>query len=138
MPSKIRFPTASLPKQINPDFGYIPDPSLNSHFILSEMSGVDGDIQAVSQSGGSFQSKLVDTLTGLSNANKERKGEIDSLRHDHEELKKNHESFVTSAERENDLRKNEIKSLEEKMQKENQVMMFLIFLAIRLCIYCLA
>jgi len=34
--------------------------------------------------------------------------------------KKNHESFVTSAERENDLRKNEIKSLEEKMQKENQ------------------
>merc|ERR1712242_103405 len=49
-----------------------------------------------------------------------RKGEIDSLRHDHEELKKNHEAFVTSAERENDLRKNEIKSLEEKMQKENQ------------------
>jgi hypothetical protein len=84
------------------------------------MSGVDSDISAVSQSGGSFQSKLVDTLTGLSNANKERKGEIDSLRHDHEELKKNHESFVTSAERENDLRKNEIKSLEEKMQKENQ------------------
>lgn len=81
---------------------------------------VDGDIQAVGQSGGTFQQKLVDTLTGLSNANKERKGEIDSLRHDHEELKKNHESFVTSAERENDLRKNEIKSLEEKMQKENQ------------------
>merc|ERR1712025_34308 len=84
------------------------------------MSGIDGDIQAVGQSGGTFQSKLVDTLTGLSNANKERKGEIDSLRHDHEELKKNHEAFVTSAERENDLRKNEIKSLEEKMQKENQ------------------
>jgi len=81
---------------------------------------VDGDIQAVGQSGGTFQSKLVDALTGLSNANKERKGEIDSLRHDHEELKKNHEAFVTSAERENDLRKNEIKSLEEKMQKENQ------------------
>merc|ERR1739846_47146 len=84
------------------------------------MSGVDGDIQAVGQSGGTFQSKLVDTLTGLSNANKERKGEIDSLRHDHEELKKNHEQFVTSAERENDLRRNEIKSLEERMQKENQ------------------
>ena len=99
---------------------------------------VDGDIQAVGQSGGTFQSKLVDALTGLSNANKERKGEIDALRHDHEELKKNHESFVVSAERENDLRKNEIKSLEEKMQKENQVMIFFIFLAIRLCIYCLA
>merc|ERR1739848_742633 len=41
-------------------------------------------------------------------------------RGDPEELKKNHEAFVTSAERENDLRRNEIKSLEEKMLKENQ------------------
>merc|ERR1712186_231023 len=39
---------------------------------------------------------------------------------DHEQLRKDHDSFVTSAERENDLRKNVIKSLEEKMQKENQ------------------
>merc|ERR1712020_281250 len=65
-------------------------------------------------------SRLWGNLVELSKVNKERKGEIDSLRHDHEELKKNHEAFVTSAERENDLRKNEIKSLEEKMQKENQ------------------
>ena len=108
---------------------YVQVLSVKSYILssFSEMSGVDGDIQAVGQSGGTFQSKLVDTLTGLSNANKERKGEIDSLRHDHEELKKNHEAFVTSAERENDLRKNEIKSLEEKMQKENQVMIFFIF-----------
>merc|ERR1711881_628327 len=59
-------------------------------------------------------------LNGLLNANKERKSEIDGLRKDHEELKKNHEQFVTSAERENDLRRNEIKSLEERMQKENR------------------
>merc|ERR1719492_313485 len=82
--------------------------------------GVDEDVSAMHDSGNNFNSKLVDTLTGLSNANKERKGEIDSLRHDHEELKKNHEAFVTSAERENDLRKNEIKSLEERTQKDNQ------------------
>lgn len=84
------------------------------------MSGLDGDIQAVANSGGTFQQKLVDSLSGLLNANNERKSEIASLRNDHEELKKNHESFVTSAERENDLRKNEIKSLEERMMKENQ------------------
>ena len=85
------------------------------------MSGLAGDISAVGNSGGTFQSKLVDSLQGLLNANNERKSEIDSLRNDHEELKKNHDSFVVSAERENDLRKNEIKSLEEKMLKENQV-----------------
>ncbi len=32
-----------------------------------------------------------------------------SSRNDHEELKKAHESFQTSMERENDLRKNEIR-----------------------------
>merc|ERR1711881_389438 len=52
--------------------------------------------------------------------NSERKSEIDALRGDHEDLKKAHEQFQTSAERENDLRKNEIKSLEEKCMKENQ------------------
>merc|ERR1712002_430560 len=67
-----------------------------------------------------FQQKLNDTLLGLINANNDRKSEIEALRGDHEELKKNHDAFVTSAERENDLRKNEIKSLEEKMLKENQ------------------
>jgi len=81
---------------------------------------LDSDLQAVSDNGGTFQSKLVDTLKGLIGANNDRKSEIDSLRGDHEELKKNHESFVVSAERENDLRRNEIKSLEEKMLKENQ------------------
>lgn len=81
---------------------------------------LEADVQAVCDNGGTFQAKLADTLRGLLNANNDRKSEIDTLRGDHEELKKNHESFVTSAERENDLRKNEIKSLEERMMKENQ------------------
>jgi len=84
------------------------------------MSSLDSDISACNQAGGTFQDKLAASLNGLLNANKERKSEIDGLRKDHEELKKNHEQFVTSAERENDLRRNEIKSLEERMQKENQ------------------
>jgi len=84
------------------------------------MSSLEADVQAVSDNGGTFQSKLTDTLRGLIQHDKDRKSEIDALRGDHEELKKAHESFVVSAERENDLRKNEIKSLEEKMQKENQ------------------
>lgn len=82
---------------------------------------LEADVEAVCDNGGTFQAKLADTLRGLLNANNDRKSEIDSLRNDHEELKKNHEAFVTSAERENDLRRNEIKSLEEKMLKENQV-----------------
>merc|ERR1739848_469055 len=84
------------------------------------MSSLDGDVQAVADNGGTFQSKLVDTLRGLVGANNDRKAEIDTLRGDHEELKKAHEGFVVSAERENDLRRNEIKSLEERMMKENQ------------------
>ena len=83
---------------------------------------LDADVQAVADNGGSFQNKLVDTLRGLLGANNDRKSEIDALRNDHEELKKGHEAFVVSAERENDLRKNEIKSLEERMMKENQVL----------------
>ena len=60
---------------------------------------------------------------GLINANHDRKDEIDALRNDHEALKKAHEDFQNSAERENDLRKNEIRSLEEKQQKDNQARM---------------
>jgi len=82
--------------------------------------GLDDDVQAVADNGGTFQNKLADSLKGLISANNERKSEIDSLKGDHEQLRKDHDSFVTSAERENDLRKNEIKSLEEKMLKENQ------------------
>jgi len=82
--------------------------------------GLDDDVQAVADNGNTFQNKLADSLRGLISANNERKSEIESLKGDHEQLRKDHDSFVTSAERENDLRKNEIKSLEEKMLKENQ------------------
>ena len=82
---------------------------------------LEADVQACADNGMNFQNKLADTLRGLLNANNDRKSEIDALRGDHEELKKNHEAFVNTAERENDLRRNEIKSLEERMQKENQV-----------------
>merc|ERR1712048_299873 len=80
----------------------------------------EDDVSAVADNGATFQSKLADSLRGLISANNERKSEIDALRGDHEQLRKDHDSFVTSAERENDLRRNEIKSLEEKMLKENQ------------------
>ena len=82
---------------------------------------MDNDVKAAFDAGNNFQQKLNDTLLGLISANNDRKSEIDALRGDHEELKKNHEAFVVTAERENDLRKNEIKSLEERTQKDNQV-----------------
>jgi len=82
--------------------------------------GVDEDVSAMHDSGNNFNSKLVDSLRGLISSNNERKAEIEALRGDHEQLRKEHDAFVTSAERENDLRKNEIKSLEERTQKDNQ------------------
>merc|ERR1712227_617409 len=69
---------------------------------------------------GSFNTKLRDTLQGLLQANNERKSEIDGLRSDHDQLRKDHDALVNTTERENDLRKNEIKSLEERQQKDNQ------------------
>merc|ERR1712172_39939 len=102
-------------------------PSSDFSFLLSSVSqkkglkmGLDDDVKAVADNGGTFQSKLADSLMGLISANNERKSEIDSLRADHDTLRKDHDSFQASAERENDMRRNEIKSLEEKMLKENQ------------------
>ena len=81
---------------------------------------MDGDLEATYNACETFNNKLADTLRGLIGANNDRKSEIDALRNDHEELKKNHEAFQNSMERENDLRKNEIRSLEERQQKDNQ------------------
>jgi len=81
---------------------------------------MDNDLNATYEACNTFNNKLKDTLMGLIGANNDRKGEIDGLRSDHDTLRKDHDSFVTSMERENDLRKNEIKSLEEKTAKENQ------------------
>lgn len=80
---------------------------------------MDANLTATFDACSNFNTKLKDTLAGLIGANNERKAEIDGLRSDHDTLKKDHDSFVVSAERENDLRKNEIKSLEERQQKDN-------------------
>jgi len=81
---------------------------------------MDNDVTATFDACNDFNTKLRDTLSGLLNANNDRKAEIDALRSDHDTLRKDHDAFVNSMERENDLRKNEIKSLEERTQKDNQ------------------
>merc|ERR1711881_126453 len=79
----------------------------------------EGDVSACFDAGNSFNSKLKDALTGLVKANADRKSEIDALRGDHDQLKKDHDALEVTTTRENDLRKNEIKSLEEKQTKDN-------------------
>jgi len=81
---------------------------------------MEGVIAAANEAGNGFQSKLHDALSGLVQANNERKAEIDGLRGDHDQLKKDHDALEVTTTRENDLRKNEIKSLEERQQKDNQ------------------
>ena len=49
---------------------------------------MEADMQATFDNCNNFNTKLQDTLKGLINANAERKSEIDSLRGDHEDLKK--------------------------------------------------
>merc|ERR1711933_394293 len=79
----------------------------------------DGDVSACFDAGNSFNTKLKDALSGLVKANNDRKSEIDALRGDHDQLKKDHDAMEVTTTRENDLRKNEIKSLEEKQTKDN-------------------
>merc|ERR1712203_787782 len=79
----------------------------------------DGDVSACFDAGNGFNNKLKDALSGLVKANNDRKSEIDALRGDHDQLKKDHDALEVTTTRENDLRKNEIKSLEEKQQKDN-------------------
>lgn len=81
---------------------------------------MEGAIAASFDSGNSFNQKLNDALTSLCQANNERKAEIEGLRGDHDQLKKDHDALEVTTTRENDLRKNEIKSLEERQQKDNQ------------------
>merc|ERR1712183_404976 len=80
----------------------------------------EGDVGACFDAGNSFNDKLKNALSGLVNANNDRKAEIDALRGDHDQLKKDHDALEVTTTRENDLRKNEVKSLEEKQQKDNQ------------------
>merc|ERR1739844_860437 len=79
----------------------------------------EGDVAACFDAGNAFNTKLKDALTGLVKANADRKSEVDGLRGDHDQLKKDHDALEVTTTRENDLRKNEIKSLEEKQQKDN-------------------
>merc|ERR1712088_1066296 len=79
----------------------------------------DGDVSACFDAGNSFNTKLKDALSGLVKANNDRKSEIDALRGDHDQLNKDHDALEVTTTRENDLRKNEIKSLEEEQTKDN-------------------
>merc|ERR1739844_333781 len=81
---------------------------------------MEADLTATFDACNTFNNKLKDTITGLIKANTDRKTEIDALRGDHDQLKSDHDALVVTTERENDLRKNEIKSLEERQQKDNQ------------------
>merc|ERR1711926_75386 len=74
----------------------------------------DGDVSACFDAGNSFNTKLKDALSGLVKANNDRKSEIDALRGDHDQLKKDHDALEVTTTREN-----EIKSLEEKQTKDN-------------------
>merc|ERR1739838_102697 len=81
---------------------------------------MEADLTATFDAGNNFNAKLRDTLMGLIGQNTERIAEIEALRGDHQQLKKDHDALEVTTTRENDLRKNEIKSLEERQQKDNQ------------------
>merc|ERR1712212_1339510 len=80
---------------------------------------MDNDLNATYEACNNFNTKLKDTIMGLINANSDRKSEIDGLRGDHDKLRSDHDAFVNSMERENDLRKNEIKTLDSWAKGEN-------------------
>merc|ERR1712107_591415 len=94
-------------------------PPLNHPPAPQPETMADGDVSACFDAGNSFNTKLKDALSGLVKANNDRKSEIDALRGDHDQLKKDHDALEATTTRENDLRKNEIKSLEEKQTKDN-------------------
>jgi len=81
---------------------------------------MEANLTATFDACNTFNTKLKDTIQGLIGANSERKAEIEALKGDHEQLRKDHDALEVTTTRENDLRKNEIKSLEEKQGKDNQ------------------
>jgi len=81
---------------------------------------MEANLTATFDACNTFNTKLKDTIQGLIGANGERKAEIEALKGDHEQLRKDHDALEVTTTRENDLRKNEIKSLEEKQGKDNQ------------------
>merc|ERR1711997_377816 len=81
---------------------------------------MEDNLAATFDAGNSFNTKLRDTLQGLLAANNDRKSEIEALRGDHDQLKADHQALENTTERENSLRKNEIKSLEERTETDNK------------------
>merc|ERR1712021_166031 len=79
----------------------------------------EGDVSACFDAGNGFNNMLKNALSGLVKSNADRKSEIDALRGDHDQLKKDHDALDVTTTRENDLRKNEVKSLEEKQKKDD-------------------
>ena len=65
---------------------------------------MDNNLNAAYEACNSFNNKLKDTLMGLIGANNDRKAEFDALKADNEQLKKDHQTFESSATRENGLR----------------------------------
>ena len=65
---------------------------------------MEADLTATFDAGNNFNAKLRDTLMGLLGANNERKSEIEALRGDHDQLKKDHDALEVTTTRENDLR----------------------------------
>merc|ERR1711892_52059 len=99
----------------------IPCQCLLNHIAgLRNTGTMDNNLNATYEACNSFNNKLKDTIMGLIGANNDRTKEIAAIRSDHEQLKKDHNAFENTTTRENDLRKNEIKSLEERQQKDNQ------------------
>merc|ERR1711862_275700 len=90
---------------------------LDTIYTRIQTDRMEANLAATFDAGSSFNTKLRDTLQGLLQANNERKSEIDALRGDHDQLKSDHDALVNTTERENDLRKNEIRSLEEKPRR---------------------
>merc|ERR1711935_346439 len=85
---------------------------------IAETMG-EGDVSACFDAGNGFNNMLKNALSGLVKSNADRKSEIDALRGDHDQLKKDHDALDVTTTRENDLRKNEVKSLEEKQKKDD-------------------
>merc|ERR1712200_185953 len=79
----------------------------------------EGDVIACFDAGNGFNNKLKDALSGLVKANNDRKSEIDALRGDHDQLKKDHDALEVTTTRENDLRKTEIANLKNFAESEN-------------------
>merc|ERR1712116_93361 len=86
----------------------------------------DGDVSACFDAGNSFNTKLKDALSGLVKANNDRKSEIDALRGDHDQLKKDHTArqmdiakLDGKLDTENGARKAEIAALDSWAKGEN-------------------